>query len=73
MSGYDANFVYAVPVLPPDPSAASGPSGGLSLAVIRDLLQSFIMEFRVGGRYTYRCVHRLIDAFSDPLTSFADT
>jgi len=43
MSGYDANFVfvyvYAVPVLSPDPySAVSGPSGGLSLIIIRELL-----------------------------------
>ena len=54
MSGFDANFVYAVPVLPPDPSAASGPSGGLSLAVIRDLLQSYVFLLAVDtyGAYT---------------------
>lgn len=68
MSGFDANFIYAVPVLPPDPSAAlSGPSGSLSLTVIRELLQNFIMEFRVGGQYIYRSVFVvLLTRFSCP-------
>ncbi len=57
MSGFDANTIHAVPVLRPDPSSSSGPSGGLSASELSSLLHEFIMEFRVGGDFIYRYVH----------------
>ena len=51
MSGFDANRVYTVSVLPPDPHVAQD-----SPAATQQQLQEFIMKFRLGEEFIYRFV-----------------
>lgn len=55
MSGFDANRVYSVAVH--DVSAPTAPN---SPSEIEKLLAEFILSFRVGGEYIYRCVLMLL-------------
>lgn len=47
----DTGAVYAVSVLPPDPSTQRD-----SPTALQKQLQDFLMEFRIGGEFIYRYV-----------------
>lgn len=51
MSGYDANNVYAVSVLPGE---TTGKDGSIPLSFYSGLCQRFIMEYRVNSSFHYR-------------------
>lgn len=56
MSGYDSNTVHVVPIARQnDPEQMRGQSGNLSLTGIRELMHNFLMGFRLGGNFVYRC------------------
>lgn len=67
MAGFDADRVFSVSVYDNfAPTAPDSPAG------IEKLLLEFLLQYRVGGEFIYRCVPRRVGAgylLSDPFTS----
>ena len=61
MSGFDADKIWSVSIHGvPDPTAPEAPSETAKL------LHDFLLQYRVGGEFIYRCVWSLSNPLAEP-------